>query len=81
MIFDSCYSGLATRGYEAEIARRSVEIISAVGSSPYVRRDVRAPRNWLLNSDGYAILCACGPEEYAEEYTEECQNRGLLYVY
>lgn len=32
MIFDSCYSGLATRGYEAEIARRSVEIISAVGS-------------------------------------------------
>lgn len=30
MIFGSCYSGLAVRGYEAEAARRSVEIVSAV---------------------------------------------------
>ena len=33
MIYDSCYSGLAVRGVETEITKRSVEIVSAIGSA------------------------------------------------
>ncbi|KAL8720900.1 MAG: hypothetical protein Q9225_002318 [Loekoesia sp. 1 TL-2023] len=43
-----------------------------------ILRDVWVKTNWMLNPDGYAILAAAGPDEYAGEY-EERDAPGVKY--
>ena len=75
LVLDCCFSGsIMRKEKENETVRvRTIAFNpSAAGTSPFVRRDVRELSNWLLDPEGYAILCACGPEEDAGEY----QDRG-----
>lgn len=37
--------------------------------------------NWLINSDGYAILVACDPHEFAKRITSDRQNHGALFYF
>jgi hypothetical protein len=48
------------------------------GADRLAYRDASMLPNWLINPDGYAILVACGPNEFAKEYTEDEQSYGLL---
>lgn len=50
----------------------------ADGTISPVNRDASMRPNWLINPDGYAILVACGPHEFAKEPSQDGQSRGNL---
>lgn len=70
LVLDCCFSGSVLRKEQENRVRTIAFNPSAAGTSPLVRRDVRELSNWLLDPEGYAILCACGPEEDAGEYQD-----------
>lgn len=72
--------------YDAEIDSKyplSFETLSLEKSPEYgadrpANRDASMLPNWLINPDGYAILVACGPHEFAKGFTSDVQNHGAL---
>lgn len=70
LVLDCCFSGSVRRKEEENRVRTIAFNPSVAVTSPFARRDVRELSNWLLDPEGYAILCACGPEEDAGEYQD-----------
>lgn len=76
VVLDCCFSGSVTRHGTKRIPTiRSIDVDSTVddacSSLPHRSRgplrDGRIVPRWLVNPDGYTILCACGLYEIAEE--------------
>ncbi|KEF52908.1 uncharacterized protein A1O9_10814 [Exophiala aquamarina CBS 119918] len=80
LVLDCCFSGSVTRhGVKRTSTVRSIDFDSTIDDAcsslpPRSRgplRDGRIVPHWLVNPDGYTILCACGPYEIAEEFEFE----------
>lgn len=90
LVLDCCFSATVYRGdnptvrflpYSAKIDTKyqlSSEKSLGDGADRLANRDASMLPNWLINPDGYAILIACGLNEFAKEYTEDEQSYGLL---
>ncbi|KAH0829415.1 hypothetical protein FOPE_10244 [Fonsecaea pedrosoi] len=77
LVLDCCFSGGVTRdGSRSRPKVRSIDydnsIAATYSSLPHrgqgPLRDGRMAPQWLINPEGYATLCACGPYETAEEF-------------
>lgn len=90
LVLDCCFSATVYRDddptirflpYDAEIDSKdplSLEKSSGFGADRLATRDASMQPNWLINPDGYAILVACGPDEFAKVLTANGQNHGAL---
>ncbi|OAP55932.1 hypothetical protein AYL99_10084 [Fonsecaea erecta] len=78
VVLDCCFSGGVTRHGTKRISTiRSIDVDSTIDDDACSSlpgrsrgpplRDGRIVPQWLVHPDGYAILCACGPDEIAEE--------------
>lgn len=90
LVLDCCFSATVYRDDDPTI--RFLPYNAAIDSknppslekSPEYRYDYSANRdasmllNWLIKPDGYAILVACGPDEFAKGLTVNGQNHGAL---
>jgi hypothetical protein len=90
LVLDCCFSAAVYRYHHPiirsipyDINRTSECLLCsensiADGTNSLATRDVSMRPNWLINPDGYAILVACGPQEYAKEPYQDGQSRGNL---
>ena len=92
LVLDCCFSATVYRDndptirflpFDAEIDSKyslSLEKNPEDGADRSANRDASMLPNWLINPDGYAILVACGPHEFAKGNTSkhDGQNHGAL---
>lgn len=90
LVLDCCFSATVYRDddptirflpYDAEIDSKdplSLAKSPEFGADRPANRDASMQLNWLINPDGYAILVACGPDEFARGLTANGQNHGAL---
>lgn len=90
LVLDCCFSATVYRDddptirflpYDAEIDSKdplSLAKSPEFGADRPANRDASMQLNWLINPDGYAILVACGPDEFARGLIANGQKYGAL---
>ena len=90
IVLDCCFSGSVLRDdHENDTRIRTVSYYPAIdiehqleltgkNTSRDTLRDARLRTEWLVNPDGYTILTACNPYEYAGEFRYNGDMHGAL---
>ncbi|KAJ4344619.1 uncharacterized protein N0V89_012363 [Didymosphaeria variabile] len=93
LVLDCCFSATVYRADEPDVrflpynpainagpAQKPRELLQSTGET---YRDVSMLPNWMLNPNGYAILCASGPDEVAigPRFGKDKEKHGALTYY